>query len=124
MRRTAKSNLLNEIEIKWYSLPTLMRNRDLGATVMDFMVILKSIDYSKLVRFSNVADEISTKILSSSLECEVLVEVLDQYDLKFWIKAVERKSRTEDSTHMQEIEIIGKTEKFQCHFKVTFEFEQ
>ena len=72
MRRTPKSNLLNEIEIKWYSLPSLLRNPDLDATVMDFVAILQSTDYSKFERFSNVADEISAKFLSSYLECEVL----------------------------------------------------
>ena len=56
MRHTAKSNLSNEIEIKWYLLPSLMRNPDLGVTVMDFMAILDSIDYSKFEWFSNVAD--------------------------------------------------------------------
>ena len=60
-----------------------MRNSDLGATVMDFMAILESIDYSKLERFSNVADEISAKFLSSFLECEVLVVVPDHYNFNF-----------------------------------------
>ena len=64
IRRTANINLLNKIEIK--------RNPDLGATVVDFMAILDSIDYSKFEGFSNVADEISAKLLSSFLECEVL----------------------------------------------------
>ena len=64
IRCTANSNLLNKIEIK--------RNPDLGATVVDFMAILDSIDYSKFEGFSNVADEISAKLLSSFLECEVL----------------------------------------------------
>ena len=64
IRRTANSNLLNKIEIK--------RNPDLGATVVDFMAILDSIDYSKFEGFSNVADEISAKLLSSFLEREVL----------------------------------------------------
>ena len=36
-----------------------MRSPDLGATVTDFMTILESIDYRKLEKFSNVADEIS-----------------------------------------------------------------
>ena len=48
MRRTAESNLLNEIEIKRYLLPSLMGNPDLGATVTDSMAILDSIDYSKI----------------------------------------------------------------------------
>ena len=43
MRHTAKTNLLNDIEIKRYSLPSLMGNPDLGATVTDFMAILESI---------------------------------------------------------------------------------
>ena len=55
MRHTAKSNLLNEIKIKKYSLPSSMGNPDLGSTVNNFMEILQSIDYSKFERFSNVA---------------------------------------------------------------------
>ena len=62
--RHAKSNLLNEIEINQYLLPSLLRNPDLGVTVTDFMAILQSIDYSKFERFSNVADEIYTRLLS------------------------------------------------------------
>ena len=57
-----------------------------------------------------VADEISTKLLLSFLECEVLVAVIDGYDFEFSIEAAERKRRTEDSTHMQEIKIIDSQE--------------
>ena len=63
VRCTAISNLLNEIETKRYSLPYLMGNPDLGATVTDFMTTLQSIDYNKFESFSNVADEISAKLL-------------------------------------------------------------
>ena len=42
MRCTAKSNLLNEIESKLYSLSSLIRNSDFGATVM---VIASSKDF-------------------------------------------------------------------------------
>ena len=73
MRHTAKSNLLNKVEIERYSLAPLMGNLDRGATVSDFMAILQSIDYSNFERLSNVIDEISTKLLSSFLGCEVLV---------------------------------------------------
>ena len=86
MRQTAKSNMLNEIEINKYSLTSLMGNPDLGATVTDFIVILQAIDYSKFEILSNVADEISTKLLSSFLECEVLVAVSDEYDFEFSFK--------------------------------------
>ena len=96
MRHTAKSNLLNEIEINKYSLPSLLANPDLGATVTDFMTILQSLD-CKFEMCSNVADEISTKFSSSFLECEVLVAVTDRYDFEISIKAAERKRGTEDS---------------------------
>ena len=70
------------------------------------MAILESIDYNKFEGFSNVVDEISAKFLSSFRECEVLVVVSDRNDFEFSIKAAERKRRTEDSTHIQETEII------------------
>ena len=80
-----------------------MRSHDLGAAVTDFTAILGTIDFSQFERFSNVADEISEKLLSNFLDCEVLVVVLHQHDFKFSIKAVERKRWTEVSTHIQEI---------------------
>ena len=95
--------MLNEIEINKYPPPSLTGNADLGATVTNFMATLQFIDYSNVERFSNVADEISRKLLSRFLECEVLVAVTDRYEFEFSIKAAKRKRRTEDSTHMQEI---------------------
>ena len=41
-----------------------MKKPDHGATVTDFMAILESIDYSKFERFSNLAEELSAKLLS------------------------------------------------------------
>ena len=96
IRRTAKSNLLNETKNKRYLLSSLMVNPDLDTTITDFMIILESIDYSKFEKFSNVAGEISARLLSSFLECKILVIVPD------------RKRQTEDSSHIQKIEIIGR----------------
>ena len=84
-----------------------MGNPNLGAAGTNFIAILQSIDYSQFERFSNVADQISAKLLSRFLEYEVLVVVTDRYDFEFSIKAAEIKRRTEDSTHIQEIEIIN-----------------
>ena len=44
----------------------------------------------------------------------MLVAVTDGYNFEFSIRAAERKRRTEESTHMLEIEIIDK----QRHFKI------
>ena len=65
-----------------------MGNPDRGATGINFIA-----DYKSLQRFSNVADEISAKILSSFLECEVLVVIPDRYSFEFSIKGAERKHR-------------------------------
>ena len=121
MRHTAKRNMLNEIEINKYSLPSLKENLYLGTTVTTFIAILQSIDYSKFKRFSNVADEISTKLLSSFLECETLTAVTDGYGFEFSMEVVERKRRrgntsSYDSTHMQEIEITD-SQKFPKSFQ-------
>ena len=83
-----------------------MGNPDLGLTVTNFMATSQFIDFRKFERFSNVAEEISTKLLSWFLECEVLVVLPDRFDFEFSIKTTERKRRRENSTHMQEIEVI------------------
>ena len=76
------------------------------------------IDCSKFERFSNVEDEVSPKLLSSFLEYEVLVVVIDWYDFEFSIKAVSIKHQTEDSAHIQKTKIIDNW-NIHSHFKVT-----
>ena len=83
-----------------------MGNLDHGAAAINFMAVLQSIDYNKFERFSNVAHQISAKLLFSFLECEVLVVTPDRYGFQFSIKSAERKHRTEDSSNIKEIEII------------------
>ena len=98
-------------------LTTIFKSEpDLCATVTDFMAILESIDYNKFERLSNVADEISTKLLSSFLKGEVSDGVSDGYDVEFSMEAAERKRRTEDSTLMEKIEIIN-SQKFPKSFQ-------
>ena len=68
-----------------------MENTDHGATAI-FMAMLQSIHYSKFERFSNVADEISAKLLSSFLEYEVLAVVPDRYGFEFSIKVLKENT--------------------------------
>ena len=86
------------------------------------MALLQSIDCNKLERFSNVADKISAKLLSSFLEYEVLVVIRDRYGLEFSIKGDERKHGTEYSPHIQQIEIID-SRKVSTSFQ-SYLFEQ
>ena len=87
------------------------------------MAILESIDYRKFGRFSNVADEIYAKLLWSFHECKLLVVVPNRYDFRFSIiKAAEGKRRTENSTHIHEIETIvnRKVQKsFQSYLEIS-----
>ena len=65
-----------------------MENPDHGATAINFMAISQSVDYDKFKRFSNVADEIFVKLLSSFPECEMLVVIPDRHGFEFSIKDV------------------------------------
>ena len=69
-----------------------MENPGLGAAVTDFIAILESIDYSKFEWFSNVADEISAKLLLSIFDFEVLVVNPEQYDFEFSIKLLKENA--------------------------------
>ena len=80
------------------------------------MAILQSIDYSKFKKFSNIADEISAKLLSNFLESEVMVAGPDQCDFEFSIKTAERKRWTEDSNHYRKLKLLI-TKKFQKSFQ-------
>ena len=107
MRRTAKSHLLNEVEIKWYLLPSFNEESWSWCNCYGFHGNINVYWLQQLRKFSNVADDISAKLLSSFFECEVLAAVPDRYGFEFLIKAAERKRRTEDSAQIQEIQIFG-----------------
>ena len=68
-----------------------MENPDHGATAI-FMAILQSIHYNKFERFSNVADEISAKLISNFLEYEVLAATSDRYSFEFSINVLKENT--------------------------------
>ena len=109
--------MLNEIEINKYLLLSLMGNSDLGAAATDLIAILPSIDYSKFERFSNVADKISIKLLSSFFELEVLVAVTDD-DFEFSIEAAERNAGQRTQLICRKLKLLI-TKNSQCQFKMT-----
>ena len=83
MRKTSKSKLLKEVEITEYSKLPLLGYQYASATVIDFMATIQSTDFSKSERFSNVADGITYKIISSFQESDLLVIIPDRYDVEF-----------------------------------------
>ena len=81
-------------------------------------LLLTSWQYYNLLieSFSNVADEISAKLLSSFFECEVLVVVSDQHGFEFK-ELKENNGQKTQRIYMRLTLLI--TEKSQSHFKVT-----
>ena len=110
-RRTAKSNLLNEIATS-FNEESLSGWNCYGFHGNNRVYWLQQVE-----RFSNVADEISAKFLSRFLECEVMVVVPDQYDFTFSISWKKTPNRRLIHSKLK----LLVTEKFQRHVKVTLE---
>ena len=88
-----------------------MENPGLGAAATDFIAILESIDCSKFEWFSNVADEISTKLLPSIFDSEVLVVNPEQYDFEFSIKLSKENAGRKTQLIYRKLKLLV-TEKF------------
>ena len=69
------------------------------------MAKIQPTDFSKFERFSNVADGITSKIISSFQESDLLVTVADRYEIEWSLKSAERLRRKKNS--VQEIKIIS-----------------
>ena len=105
MRKTSKRKLLKEAEITEYSKLPLLGYQYASGTVIDFMATIQPTNFSKFERFSNMADGIIYKIISSFQESDLLVIVPDRYDVELSIKSAERLHSTANSA--QEIEITS-----------------
>ena len=88
-----------------------MENPGLGAAAIDFIAILESIDCSKFEWFSNVADEISAKLLPSIFDSEVLVVNPEQYDFEFSIKLLKKNAGLKTQVIYRKLKLLV-TEKF------------
>ena len=58
------------------------------------MAEIQPTDFSKFERFSNLADGITYKIISSFQESDLLIIVSDRYDVILLIKVAERLRHT------------------------------
>ena len=108
MRKISKRKLLKAIEIIKCSQQPLLGYQYASATGIGFMAMITSTDLSKFERCSNVADGVTTKIISSFQESDLFVIVPDPYGFELLIDSAERLRRTENS--VEEIEIISNRE--------------
>ena len=69
------------------------------------MAKIQPTDFSKFERFSNVVDGITSKIISSFQESDLMVIVADRYEIEWSLKSAERLRRKKNS--VQEIKIIS-----------------
>ena len=90
MKKISKCKLLKEIEIIKYIQLSLSGYQHASATIIDFMTMIKSTEFSKFEQCYDVAGGVTTKIISSFQESELLVIVPDPYGFELLIKSAER----------------------------------
>ena len=93
----AKSKLLKEIEFTKYSQLPLLEYQYAPATVIDSIATIKSTNFSKFEQFSNVTVEITSEIISSFQESNLLVNIPDRCNFELTIKSAERLRHTKKS---------------------------
>ena len=82
MKKTSKSKLLKEVEITEYSKLRLLVYQHVSATAINFMATIQLAGISKFERFSNVADGITYKIISSFRGSNLLIIGPDRYKIE------------------------------------------
>ena len=86
MRKTAKSKLLHELEMKESS------------TIIDFMAVVQTSMSLKPSSFQDLSGCLEASITSAFKESSILVLVPDRYDIALSIKADERSRRRKSSS--------------------------
>ena len=92
-RKTSKSKLLKEVEITEYSKLPLLIYQHASATGIDFMATIQPVGFTIFERFSNVADGITYKIISSFQGSNLLIIIPDRYDIELSSKSSKFRSR-------------------------------
>lgn len=94
MRKTTKSNLLKELEsLAESSLELNNNNIDKSASVLDFMAIVQSSNFSDVKTFRDFVIKLKNSITSCFKESRIVAVVPDRYDNLLSIKSEERKRR-------------------------------
>ena len=92
MRKTAKSKLLQELEVKEHSLPSLEFS-ERSATIVDFMAVVQSNLHPKTTTFGQLLESYKLSVIASLRESKIVVLVPDRYDVELLIKSAERSRR-------------------------------
>ena len=91
-RKSAKSKLLHELEVKEYSVKTVGFHHD-SATILDFIAIMQSTIQKKAGTFGHLLGNLKPSVFSVFQESNITVLVPNRYDVKYSIKSAERSRR-------------------------------
>ena len=105
MRKTAKSKLLEELEIDTNSVKAHPDYSNSSAYIIGFMAILQTAKKGKLATFSDLSDALSEQVLSAFKFGNIVSVVPDRYDIELSIKSDEHKRCCK--THVAERKIIS-----------------
>ena len=96
IRKTAKSNLLAELEIDTNSVKALPDYSNSSAYIIDFMAILQTAKKGKLAMFSDLSEALNEQVLSAFKFGNIVSVVPDRYDIELSIKSeCKRRSKTQ-----------------------------
>ena len=86
MCNTAKSKLLQELEVKEHSLPSLDFSEH-SATIVDLMAVVLSNLHPKTTTFGQLLESYKMSVIASLRESKIVVLVPDRYDIELLIKS-------------------------------------
>ena len=86
MCNTAKSKLLQELEVKEHSLPSLDFSEH-SATIVDFMAVVLSNLHPTTTTFGQLLESYKMSVIASLRESKIVVLVPDRYDIELLIKS-------------------------------------
>ena len=91
-RKSEKTKLLHELEVKECSVKTVGFHHD-SATILDFMAVILSTIQKKVGTFGQLLGNLNSAVSSAFQESNTIVLVPNRHDVKHSIKSAERSRR-------------------------------
>ena len=116
MRKTNKSQLLQELQIEEEPITQLDRGKETSASIIDFMALVQSMNKHDIVTFGELADRFKSSIFSNFRESDYIAVVPDRYNVELSIKGDERSRR--QTTLTNQTSISHDSQKLPSKFQV------